>query len=325
MATATNSPAAKPATAPPAVVSASPIGAGPPSSVSSSQADSLLNNFAYMLAQQTGLNANVIKAWAEVENSYAPNGTGHYNFLNVRPSGTGGSYSGVPLAGVSSGNFQEFGSLADAVTETAHWINKFGNYSGIRASASQSPASQIAAIAASPWDSGKYAGGGSIVSRYNSLTGSGGGIVSGLESLPGQAAGAVNSGLRHIPGVAQVEGGVSAASDAVSGTAGAISWLSDWNNWLRIGYILGGGVLVLGGVILLARSVGGGSAPGMPSLGGGGGGGSPSPSPAPAKRQGFYPSDMQPKARRVPARAAKPKAGSPGSSKLAAGEAPIPF
>jgi hypothetical protein len=333
MATATAPKPPATITAPAAPAIPAGVGAGPPSSVNSFQREALLNAFSQELAQRTGLNATVIKAWASVENAYASNGTGYFNFLNVRPAAGGSSYSGVPLAGTSSGNFQEFGSLQDAVTETAYWINNFGNYAGIRAAKSQPPTAQLAAIAASPWDQGRYSGGGPLVGAYFNITKSGGGLSSLAGSVASSvvdAAGNVNDALGHIPGVAQTESAASTASSAVSGaadaaksTASAISWLSSWGHWARIGYVLAGGVLVLGGIVLLARAVGGPtpSLPALPSGGGpepGEGGGPKGPiSEAPKreqKRAGFTLEADKP----------RPKRGAPGSSQLAKGDE-IPF
>lgn len=77
-----------------------------------------------------------------------------------------------------------------------------------------------------------------------------GGAGAGGVSL-GSIAGDVNSGLRHIPGVAQVEG----VASGVSSVAGFIGRLTDPAYILRGLQIIAGAVLVLVGVALLVRQV----------------------------------------------------------------------
>lgn len=74
----------------------------------------------------------------------------------------------------------------------------------------------------------------------------------------GAAAGAGNSDgfqLSDIPGVKTITGAVDTAGDVASGVgtiasgvAGAAGWLSKASNWVRVGYVIGGGVLVVVGV-----------------------------------------------------------------------------
>jgi hypothetical protein len=73
----------------------------------------------------------------------------------------------------------------------------------------------------------------------------------GLGALAGDVGGAINSVARHIPGVAQAEGVVSQAEGVVS----FLGKLTDPHYILRGLQILAGGVLVLVGVVLLARQV----------------------------------------------------------------------
>lgn len=115
------------------------------------------DNFAAALAAATGLAPSVTRAWVAQEGGYQPGGTGGWNYLNVSPSSSGGSYSGVPVVGHSAGNsqvpggFQQFGSERAALKETAYWINHMSNYAALRASIPQGPEAQIAAIIASGW------------------------------------------------------------------------------------------------------------------------------------------------------------------------------
>lgn len=136
--------------------------------------EAIENTFASMLAAKTGLDPNVVLAWEMNEGTYDSNGTGHFNMLNVRPAGGGMSYSGVRLVGVSSGNFQQFGSLQDAVTETAYWLKSMSNYKGIMASTKMGAKAQIQAIIDSKWEEGHYDGGRGIFDHYNTVVADGG-------------------------------------------------------------------------------------------------------------------------------------------------------
>lgn len=344
----------------PAVVSKPPQPqAGNPKATPTKPAPSAVNDssnpidqFVKGVAQQTGLDPAVVEAWVIAEGAYTANGTGHYNYLNVRPNGTS-SYSGVPLAGVSSGNFQEFNNVNDAITETVHWINTFGNYSGIRASARLGPLAQISAITASPWDQGNYAGG-KLYRDYQ-------GVISGGASLPGggtiskvaSAAGGIAAGVGKGAAAAASGDPFAAGGDVVAAVTKSLGlsnpfaplfkaaeapivlaqdatkatvWAVNPQHWLRVGYVLGGGLLVLVGTVLLARSAGalsiagGGVAAKLPSknidLSGGGSSGPPSGPIASAPRReqrrvGFESSSSrayQGRQRRARARAAAERA-----------------
>lgn len=222
-------------------------------------------SFAEKLSKATGLKPDVIRAWARAEGAYAPNGTGGYNFLNLRAKGGGSSYSGVQLAGVSSNGFAQFRNEDDAVAETAHWINTMPNYAGIRASTKVGSKTQIAAIAASPWDAGHYDGGRKLLDAFKAVTGLPFGPQDpGAFGIPGtDSVGRwIDDKLGGIPSPGDVAKGVGGAlvPDAVEGAAATAVDIGreifDPQNWLRVGFIVGGGVLVLGGVVLLARAVG---------------------------------------------------------------------
>lgn len=234
--------------------------------------------FAKAVADKTGLDPLVVLAWAQAEGADVQGGTGHFNYLNVRPKGNGVGYSGVQV-GSSPGGFAEFHNVSDAIQETSYWINSMPKYEGIRTAAkAKDPTKEIAAIAASSWDpTSHYAGGKNLVSAYNA--------VASQAKTPGvqkyfQSVGGV---LGHIPfigggaksgadAVGSVAGGAqTAVGDVASGTeavGNAIGWVMNPAHLLRLGYIIGGGLLVMGGLLLVARSVGA-PTPSMPSLPGG--------------------------------------------------------
>lgn len=127
---------------------------------------SLLNSdqveFVQLVAGRTGLHQQTIAAWSLCEEpaSRSPLEQGH-NWLNLlhRSVGRTVGYSGVRIVGWSPAGFARFASVGDAATETAHWVNVFSFYAGIRATRGSTPQVQVAAIARSPWDAGHYGGG----------------------------------------------------------------------------------------------------------------------------------------------------------------------
>lgn len=135
-----------------------PHGAGQaPASTPTTSSDPR-SQFVSLLAQRTKLDPRVVAGWAAAEGGDAPGGTGGYDYLNVRAN-HGKSYSGVPLAGVSPAGFQRFRNPEDAATETAYWLNRMPNYSGVRASVGKGAQAQLDAIKSSPWDAGHYGNG----------------------------------------------------------------------------------------------------------------------------------------------------------------------
>lgn len=109
--------------------------------------------FVVGVSQQTGIDPRVLIAWADAEGAYAQHGTGHFNYLNIRSTGS---------AGRSPAGFAWYSSPADAVAATARVLQR-GTYAGIRSTVArpdETARDQIDAIAASPWDAGHYGGAG---------------------------------------------------------------------------------------------------------------------------------------------------------------------
>lgn len=134
--------------------------------------------FARELAHATGLRPDAIGAWelAEEPASRDPVAQGH-NWLNLLSESAWQAngrrtYSGVPVAAWTA-RFARFNTRADAVTETAFWIDRFSNYAGIRASRGGTALQQVNAIAASPWDAGHYGGGNGIRATLDTIEHSG--------------------------------------------------------------------------------------------------------------------------------------------------------
>lgn len=159
--------------------------------------------FLTSVSKQTGIDPRVIQAWMQQEGAYAPGGTGNFNYLNLRP------YPGDPYSGVSSGDFEQFSSVADAIAATVARL-KQPFAAPILAAAGKTPSAQIAAIASTGWDSGHYGGMGGInlKNTFARLFG-----VKALTSK-GEGAGAVQT--THLPG----DKGVPNPLDWVSGLTG---------------------------------------------------------------------------------------------------------
>jgi len=193
--------------------------AGGVSALNRSQLD-----FAASLSKITGLNQYVIEAWelAEEPASRSPSAQG-YNWLNIGPGKT-------------------YASDAAAVQATAQFLQG-SYYTGIRAAAkSGTPAQQLAAIAASPWDAGHYGSSagnplGNLAGTYQIVSSkkvTGDVITSGIGAVlgaPGKAVGAVSSG--------------------VSSVGDALGKLTDPSVWLSAGFVLAGLVLVVMGALRL--------------------------------------------------------------------------
>ncbi len=207
------------------------------------------------LSAATGLNKVVIEAWVAVEGAYAPGGTGGYNYLNIRE---GTSHSGARITGTTTKGFAQFATPGDAAQEAAWMINHLSIYRGIKRSATMAPKSQLTAIAASPWDAGHYNGGKTLFSAYSSITSGGGGVLDAISGVGSAVAGGVNSvATAVVPGLGAAESAASSVGTLTEDAGKVIGFLFNPQDWLRIGYIIGGGLLTLGGLFIMAKSVGG--------------------------------------------------------------------
>jgi len=127
----------------------------PPGSTVPNDPSAMQNYFASEVAKQTGLDPRVVMAWSSQEGTYAPNGTGGFNFLNLRPYS-----SDVGVVSHSSGGFDQFRSLQDAIASSVARIKQpfLQQHLGPVLKAGGGPSEQIAAIAASGWDQDHYGG-----------------------------------------------------------------------------------------------------------------------------------------------------------------------
>lgn len=69
----------------------------------------------------------------------------------------------------------------------------------------------------------------------------------------GAAASMLNAGATHIPGVQQAENAANQAAQLFSGTGSFFSWIGNTKNLVRIGEVVGGGILMLAGILIVAK------------------------------------------------------------------------
>lgn len=140
--------------------------------------------FSSTLASLTGLNPNVVGAWTLAEESGGAAAqraaSGNENWLNYSAgSGPGGRFD----------HPEWNGNPVKAAQAIANELKTSSFYKGIAASAGKSPAAQLAAISASPWDVAHYGVSGGLTGTYK--------LTSGL-SLPPPGAGS-GGGLGGTP------------------------------------------------------------------------------------------------------------------------------
>jgi hypothetical protein len=122
--------------------------------------------FARGVAQGTGLQLDVVRAWAAIESAwgrgnrpgqYDLGGPRAFNFANWNITGSNGDTA--------------FPSLASSITRHVWQLHR-PSYAGVIASVGKTAADQIAALAASPWAAGHYGGPGgpALLATYRAVT-----------------------------------------------------------------------------------------------------------------------------------------------------------
>jgi hypothetical protein len=221
------------------------------------------------VSRQTGIDPRVLVAWVQAEGAYAPNGTGGHNYLNLRPAA-----GDVGTVAASSGNFDQFATVQDAITSTVNRLhNPFA--SGIIAAARKTPRQEIGAIAASAWDSGHYGGNGGqhLLDTFSSIF-TAAGLDSSYQGPDTAQAVAATAGTGSAgPSDTSVSGTLNSATGGLSGgvtsAAGGIidaidsvpKFLAFVTSW-RFVEVVGGFFLLLVGLYLIGRQLG--AAPSVP-------------------------------------------------------------
>lgn len=203
--------------------------------------------FVAAVATATGLDPRVIYAWASVEGAYAPNGTGHFNYLNLR-----NAQGDVGVTGQSSGGFDQFSNWQDAATSTINRIKQPflwsdpGNPPGLGAviSAKGSPSQEIAAIGRSGWDAGHYGSppGSSLLARFEQQYGT---KAAGAPPIAGNTP----TSPGGTPG-----GSFPNPLSGITGIATAIENFVKFITSVRLLELVGGLALVLVGLVILAKA-----------------------------------------------------------------------
>lgn len=206
------------------------------------------------VAKATGIDPRVLTAWVDIEGANAPGGTGHYNYLNLRPT------SGDQYAGVSSGNFEEFASVQQAEAATERRLGMpFASGIIAAAHAKASPRVEINAIAGSGWDAGHYggAGGPNLVNEFESIFGKGS-ADSKYEAITGFSGAAATATAAGQGGstIDKVKDAATGIPGAIEDAAGEVKSVFDFLFSYRFLEIVGGGALVLVGLVGLMREVG---------------------------------------------------------------------
>jgi hypothetical protein len=150
------------------------------------------------LVSATGLDRDVAAAWVGSESGWGVNKSDH-NYLNIGP------------------HFH-YQSTDQAAGAAASLLRSSHLYSGIRSAISVSPAAQVAAIEASPWDAAHYGGSQHrLASLWRQLTGQGGGV-----NITGPN-GVVNTGF-DLPGLPGLPGlplpGLGSLTKGIAGATG---------------------------------------------------------------------------------------------------------
>jgi hypothetical protein len=204
--------------------------------------------FVNAIVAQTGLDPRVVEAWVTAEGAYAANGTGGHNWLNLRHYGTD-----VGVSGQSSGGFDQFDSVGDAITSTVRRIHQpfLWAYLGPVIAAHGTPAAQISAIGTSGWDAGHYGSppGSALLRDFPGGSSAAGGPATTTPAGPGGAQpGSGGGGLGGIVTDIPVIGPVIGAVDSV-GTF--LKYIAS----VRFVELLGGIALVAIGLFILARAL----------------------------------------------------------------------
>lgn len=200
----------------------------------------------------TGIDPRVVIAWVKQEGAYAKGGTGHFNYLNLRPQ-AGDKYSSV-----SPGNFEQYASVNDAIYSTVRRINS-GKIIKSTAQAKPTPREQIKAISASGWDAASYGGvgGPNLLNTFTSIFTSKGlddAYVSpasaGAIAATAETGSASDAGSYDIGDAAHDAAGLPVVKQLLN-VGDLIGWIG--GNWDRILLVMGGGIIVILGIVFLAK------------------------------------------------------------------------
>lgn len=209
--------------------------------------------FVVGVSTATKIDPRVVISWMEQEGANTPGGTGGFNYLNLRP------FAGDPYKTVSTGGFEQFASVNDAVKATVRRLNQpFAKPIVATARTKPTPAQQINAIASTGWDAGHYGGKGGVELQHTFSNLFKGGLQDSYLD-PGNAravANTVSTGSAADAGSYDANNAASDAGNALNALnpfkdiSAFIKWIG--GNWDRILLSFGGILLVLLGLVLIA-------------------------------------------------------------------------
>lgn len=213
--------------------------------------------FVVDVSNATGIDPRVLTAWIVHEGAYTSNGTGGFNYLNLRTN------SRDKYQSVSSSGFEKFANLSDAEVATVRRLNDpFARPILSTAGTKPNPQEQIKAIAATNWDANHYggAGGPNLLSTFDNLFGRN---AETTQYVPPSAAGGVVSStgagsaadLASNFGSGLVTTPVNAVKDVYNAALALPKFLAFVTS-IRFLEILGGGIMILAALILIAKEVG---------------------------------------------------------------------
>lgn len=201
--------------------------------------------FANGVSQATGIDPRVIIAQAQQEGAYAPGGTGGHNYLNLA-SATVDSL-GAKRSGSSAGGFAQFNNVQDAISAT---VAEFKSPAiGLTSEAGKTPATQIADIAATPWDTGHYGGNGGVnlLRTFDSIYGA----PAAGKPAPSdfRVSGTPGSGGTGVTGS---DSTFQAVTKPFKSIEEVFTFLTSW----RFAEVVGGFALLVVGLVLLGKQFG---------------------------------------------------------------------
>ncbi len=201
----------------------------------------------------TGIDPRVLAAWVRSEGHP---GDLYHNYLNIQTA-TAQSL-GAPTVGTAAAGTAEFGTVQIGIDATVREIQSLG----LNHLANQTPRAEITSIAASPWASSHYGGPGgpNLANVFAGLFGGQAGLDSpyqGATTAVGVAS-TVGTGSAADRGSVDITG-----SGGGPSVKGALSGVTDWlespfkflTSW-RFAEVVGGALLMLVGLVLVARQFG---------------------------------------------------------------------
>lgn len=214
--------------------------------------DNNTGTFIVKVSQATGLDPRVLVSWIQAEGAYAHNGTGGYNYLNLRPA-----KGDVGVTAVSPGGFNNFASVDAAVQSTVNRLNNpFARPILAAAKSKATPQQTISVIAATGWDAGHYGGPGGPNLQTTFAQQWGKDSLTSAPFPPGKINVTPNffgQGLNPATPNPQKDYGDPKNAGSI---LDFLNKFSSADFWLRVGQVIGGAILLGMGLFLLMRQIG---------------------------------------------------------------------